>query len=588
MRATIPAPMNSRVERSPNPRALLPPLALAGGARQVVDAAGSLLFSGESATATHVAGATFVLTGDAAGSADGWLFWPPRPAALIAWHDGGPWRALDGDAVLVTAGRALVVDPVSGAAVAVEHDDDGPLELASAVGVDPLRLRATKSARVTLLAEVGSAAAWLRTATATAAAAELERRIAAAVRLGLAVENVAPGHVVVRWRADAAASAEEQEELAKVAASRHSGTWVWLAGPAATELPAALHRLVGEGPPVASAGWRVWAPVGRGRVAQRLSAGDAVATAPTADERRGVAQQAEAWLAAHAEQATAAAGRTLRVAVVADGEKFRHEADGGERVVVATGGAEAVPTIGKRVATREAFTVTADDWPAGPRSQLVLERTTCREDCGALLRLELDDEDLGPWRLGSGGSSSGVQLDYFAIPADLLAGRERCRITAHYVTAGDHVALRWRFLAEEEPAGSWLTDLEIAPAVVRAEACRRVDNASGRIGRRWSLAPGVTQFVTVPRGYARLVGRVAASAEAGSAGATGGLQLEIRPQADPRGATLGESSPPDGITATVRPGDVLDLALPTAPVELRLTGCGPFPITLVDPQLLRR
>jgi hypothetical protein len=249
-----------------------------------------------------------------------------------------------------------------------------------------------------------------------------------------------------------------------------------------------------------------------------------------------------------------------------------------------------MPTVGRRVATCESFELVTGDWPTGERLQLVLERTTCREDFAALLRLELDDEDLGPWRLGAGrgegGTGSDVQLDYFAIPADLLAGRARCRITVHYVTAGDHVALRWRFLAEEEPAGSWLTDLDVAPDAARPEEHRSVDVASGRIGRRLGLIPGVAWSTTVPRGYARLIGRVASSHGAPNGSAAASLRVEIEPIADPRapGALVGTS--PSTLLMT-RPGDEVDLALPATPIRLRLTA-NHLPLTLENPRLLRR
>lgn len=561
----------------PVPRSLRLPLR-AQADRRIVDADGTLLFVAETGAATLPPSdlersATLLLTQGVWGR----LFWPARPAPLFAWDADQELVALDGDVRVELRGPALVVDAASGAALTIPAES-AAVAVASTAGVDPLELGHGGGASTVRATLVADGIAWLRalgSVAAVAAAAAIERRGGERGALGLAIEQPTPGVAIVRWSHDAPASDAEQDELAKLVASRRSGTHLLLArrGP----VPRALERLTGGGVPFAAGGCSAWAPLGRGRVVQPDD-GVELSLAPPAIAT--LERQIDDALGQRAEQQRAAP-LELIAAAPTSAQRFAHQVDGGERIVVGdaarTDGPPA-PTIGRRVRTREEFTLRAGDWPGGARQQLVLERTTCAEDSGALLRLELDDEDLGPWRLGAAPDSREprLQLDRFTIPADLVAGREACRIVVNYLTAGEHVALRWRFFAERELAGSWLTDLELTPPPAADDAGVRVDEATRTIGRFLTVRPGAPLQVDVPRGYARFVARLAGgSAEARAAG----LAVERLADATTTGAETASA-------LAIDPGEEA-ISLPLDGTRQRLRLATAAPVTLLDPRILR-
>lgn len=597
------------------PRKLLPPLTVRAAA-SLVDAAGTLLWSAEpgaeaeaaaEASATATAAPSESLAGGLRAQVTapiGHLFWPPRPADLLACADPASGTvtcvALDGDVTLNARGQIWIVDPRTGAGVlvdrsgtragrATERSSDDVFAVISGAGVDPLRLELGGASALDLCF-VDDAVAWLRArmvedagAPALRELAETFERLRAAVGvLALSVTMPSPRLAIVRWQGDGPASEAEQEELAKVIASRHAGTHVLLADAVGGPLPRALARLLEGTPPIAldanaSESPKLWAPIGRGRIVRFVADETTLATAAGA---AWLERLADVALADAAESALARSGsdveRDLVVAAPSSAAHFLHETDGGERVVVANG-------FGRLVRNREQFELTSAALPpTDARHSLVLERTTDRADFGTLLRLDLDDEDLGPWRLGAASDTAGggtLQLDRFAIPADLFSGRARFRLSAHYLLPGDHIAIRWRFFVEPELDGSWLTDLEIAPRPGPETAGVRVDEPARRLGRFLALASGSTTEVELPRGYARLVARVSCD----SAADFTRPELRIEAMTTARGGFQ-----PLAPTRLAGASEV-PIEMPIEGVlRLRLIVEGPATVTLLDPRVLRR
>src|SRR5262249_14733007 len=188
-----------------------------------------------------------------------------------------------------------------------------------------------------------------------------------------------------------------------------------------------------------------------------------------------------------------------------------YAAEGDGRFVAATPDAEAgSPWVARHVRGGEAFRIRprVGGRPL-ERAQLVLVRATAAADRGALLRVFLDDEDLGPWRLGDAQSSKRTSFDLFRISSDLLAGRDALRLTFKLEGRREIAALRWWFLHEEEPDGMWLTELE--PTASTGGPAPRADRAAdggllthGELFLRGlELAPGVRVTYALPRGERR-------------------------------------------------------------------------------------
>ncbi|MBL8840618.1 MAG: hypothetical protein JNL90_03710 [Planctomycetes bacterium] len=531
-----------------------------------------------------LAGGRFAWQSGAEGRARARLFWPPRPAALLLFVDGASTaRPFACDGVERATRRLLLIDPRTRAALSIEgeaegaasgdagadasSETDGGLRLAGEAGSDALLLDA--SATTMRFAFDAAAFALLEAAEREGVEAGVAKACNGGSALGLSIVAPSPRLQVVSWRADHAADEREQESLAQLVASRRAGTTLLLTPPdgnsPAPEPPvpgsfrpapvaAALQRLV-EGAPEVALEWEgrravVQAPIGRGRVV--LGAADEWA-APLADatSARAIEAAIDAALVARASAAgplarVASAGPhgngapdrdaplqplahapewlDLHVALPDCAAAFRHEVDGGERVAPALPGAarHGWPTVGRLVRGVESFELAP--WHAGapPRRQLlVIERLTLAADAATLLRVELDDEDLGPWRLGP-PSPDGAALDTFAIPADLLAGRDRFRLALR-AASGEQVALRWRFFLEEELDGSWLDDLEWTPPLARRAVTH--DVATRRRGRSVTLDSGTRAATELPRGYREL--RLGAVLPSGSAGERAAFEVRL-------------------------------------------------------------
>jgi hypothetical protein len=207
----------------------------------------------------------------------------------------------------------------------------------------------------------------------------------------------------------------------------------------------------------------------------------------------------------------------LRPADHRDEAAFEHRADSGERVVASDAPSEPIPEgaaagsrvrVGRLVRGGESF-VLAPRRGGKPlrRGTLVLLRSTLPQDREALLRVELDDEDLGPWRLGDRGDAGRWSLDPFWIPSDLIAGRERLRLSFTPLEPRDLVSWRWWFGVEPEIDGVWLTDLEPARFEGSATAGSELRGwgygpRTGGFRRSVVLGSGALAEDKIPAGYA--------------------------------------------------------------------------------------
>jgi hypothetical protein len=140
-------------------------------------------------------------------------------------------------------------------------------------------------------------------------------------------------------------------------------------------------------------------------------------------------------------------------------------AAGGELVAEGHGrGQRRIEDLGRLVRGSEQWSIPLAG-EEGSARQLVLIRRTSPADRGKLVRVMLDDEDLGPWKLGAGGGD-GWSHDRFFIASELW--RDRAAITLRLELQDPELrSYRIQFLTEAEPAGLWLTDLE--PARIEAE-----------------------------------------------------------------------------------------------------------------------
>ncbi len=363
--------------------------------------------------------------------------------------------------------------------------------------------------------------------------------------LALKVRTLSPRRCVVTWRGRGAASDAERDELARLAASRHAGATLLCAASDDRPLPAALDELTGGAPPVEldleSTRVALHAPRGRGRLLhfaaaaaarlEELIAGLAASTtaATAASDLERSIDEALARAAASRESRDGDLARSigrdgkrrttseraghlhpalLEPARANHAAAFRHEAQGGERFVAR--GVTGELRVGRLVRGRESFELRARVDGAPLRGfQLVVARLTAPEDRGALLRVDLDDLDLGPWRLGDRRDSSKWSRDEFRIASDLMAGRESFQLA--FTVAGDAPigSFHWDFHAEPEPDGVWLTELEPASAQrARPDEWCTAALESGEYARGFSMRAGETVEYELPRGYARLAAAV--------------------------------------------------------------------------------
>jgi hypothetical protein len=451
--------------------------------------------------------------------------------------------------------------------------------------------------------------------------------------LDLRCEPIAPWLWRVSWRGEEPSQAE-REELARVARSRESGALIVLdgAGGNSRRIPAALQPLTGPAaaalplpslPPIDEFGAvELFAPRGRGRCvragAAAPDAGGAIDVGrlvevlePKAATARAL-EQAERAIAGFASRdgwrplppRRDALDQGELLPAAASASSFDHEADGGELCIeLAAGGAAARPIAGRIVRGREAFRLrlAAGRRPLAGR-QLVLLRATAPADRGALLRVELDDEDLGPWRLGGAAADERVSFDLFRISSDLLAGRERVRLAFRVDGRPEVASLRWWFLTEEEPDGLWLTELEPGAKAASPANSANFASASGRGGEHFdraadgsllvhddelflrgvALAPGRELRYVVPRGERRLVMSVAraesaAEVAAGDKHAAGGAAELV--------VTAAQASTRLSIPAGSRARHEFTRAIGGGELVVRNDGAGG--LLLLAPRLLR-
>jgi hypothetical protein len=362
------------------------------------------------------------------------------------------------------------------------------------------------------------------------------------------------------WSGRGEATEAERQELAKLAISRRAGAHVIAFSADAGELPRALAALTEDAPPIAltlfDGAAQLFAPRGRGcllrfaapsqkrhdEVCARVVSPDglhelerAVDEALTRIAWTGwtAISKAAEWRDGKRSPTFERTGHLepmlLLPAIPDHAAIWRHEGDGGERA------AERGPTgairVGVLVRERESFEVQprADGRPL-EGFELIVRRLTAPADRGALLRVELDDEDLGPWRLGDGGGAGEWSHDDFAIASDLLASRGKFRLAFTQSSGTPIASYQWGFFVRREPHGIWLTSLEPEAgeggAALPSIACSS-SFVTGELQRGLRLRAGEWSTYRMPRGYSRLTAELVASA----APATLRVELDGRPAA---------------------------------------------------------
>ncbi len=133
------------------------------------------------------------------------------------------------------------------------------------------------------------------------------------------------------------------------------------------------------------------------------------------------------------------------------------------------------------------------------QAQLVVVRRTCPEDAGKVLRVFLDEEDLGPWHLGARGPEGCWSNDLFWIAPELLEDRPQATLGFRLESGGTVQSFRYRFLQEEDPEGLWLTELDPESDSTEEHFLDRDSEGTELIlGERWFLrsigARGVAEF----------------------------------------------------------------------------------------------
>jgi len=448
--------------------------------------------------------------------------------------------------------------------------------------------------------------------------------------LELRCEAIAPWLWRVSWAAGGTvASDAEREQIAQVATSRANGALVVLA-PVAAEgpplhapapagalrppIPAALTPIIGTiqcgfSSPDLTRHDRTgepgvfFAPRGRGRVVMASRHPTEAAT------RRLVESLAP-------KEATAAALERIELMLAAASDAAHALAPGLPSVRPALDDGELAPASGERDELARFVYVTDGDGrflesaldPGGAlvhvarlcrggesftlhprlggrpleRAQLVLARATAAADRGALLRVFLDDEDLGPWRLGDAQAPERTSFDLFRISSDLLAGREALRLTFRLEGRHEIAALRWWFLHEEEPDGTWLTELEAtaaegggAPRADRAADGGLLVHDDELFLRGLELVFGARVRYALPRGERRL----ALTLARGDGRPAGAARLAV-----------GASGTSTRFELAAEPHARRDVALPlpsAAAGLLELANEGDAPLRLLAPRLLR-
>ena len=164
---------------------------------------------------------------------------------------------------------------------------------------------------------------------------------------------------------------------------------------------------------------------------------------------------------------------TLRCLELVDQDSVFHSewraARGGEAMVLGALDEEGALRcdFGRRVRGEESWTL---EWKPPEElgrgsdqhreQELVLVRRCHPVDRGKVVRVLLDDEDLGPWHLGDGAPDGHWWNDVLRVPSDLIAGRTRARIRLALESTREITSFRFHFSTEPVPDGIWITDLE--------------------------------------------------------------------------------------------------------------------------------
>jgi len=435
--------------------------------------------------------------------------------------------------------------------------------------------------------------------------------------LALRCEAIAPWLWRVSWAAGGTvATDDENEQIAQVATSRANGALVVLAPEGADDppIPAALTPIVGAihrgfSSPDLTRHDRTgdpgvfFAPRGRGRVVMASRAPTEAATRrlveslATKEATAAALERIELMLAAASDVAHALAPGLPSVRPsLDDGElapassdrdglaRFVYVAEGDGRFLESAHGPDGeLVHVARLCRGGESFTLhpRLGGLPL-ERAQLVLARATAAADRGALLRVFLDDEDLGPWRLGDAQPAERTSFDLFRISSDLLAGREALRLTFRLEGRREIAALRWWFLYEEEPDGMWLSELEataagggVAPRADRAADGGLLVHDDELFLRGLELTRGARVRYALPRGERRLELTLAR----GDGKPAGAARLRI----DANGTST-------QVELAAEPRERREVALPLPSVAARLLELaneGDAPLRLLSPRLLR-
>jgi hypothetical protein len=380
------------------------------------------------------------------------------------------------------------------------------------------------------------------------------------------VETCSPRLHVLRWRGDGDPDEASREKLAQLVVSRTAGAFVACVAPDARALPAAFAGLLGDAPfldvPFAEARLTAYAPRGRGKVLHLAPIGEerieAVldAAAKSAGQRE-LERQIEAALDAMTDrgaelgiQGLARDGHRVAPSELAgflhpgqldpadpiQAARFRHEIEGGERFAEKERlGRGSTPHVGRLARGRESFELRlrADEAPFAGFS-LVVTRLTSPVDRRALLRVELDDEDLGPWRIGAEPPER-WSSDHFRISSTLLAGRKSLRLSFAPVSAPEVGSFRWSFFAEREIEGIRVDELEgrsrrrspeDASTTRAPDGTELCDPVTGIARRMLLLRADERVEYSIPRGYSRFESTVSPLRVRGAAAGTLVVELD--------------------------------------------------------------
>lgn len=343
--------------------------------------------------------------------------------------------------------------------------------------------------------------------------------------LSIQLLDAVPGVLEVHWTGDGEADEACHEQLARARASQQTGTDVILRPPPPratlpAPVPAALRAWLdtplhferaAEGFAVGSPGCRRALRVGEhpeapaAAVLAAAGGGCVVLLAPALEapteitdlyDRRRRQERVERWQQRLRDQLLprnraasfeAAVHPRLEPAVLdvasPSSEAAFHYRTGGGGALVAVGlpreFAACEEDLGRQVRGHEEWSLLLPRAVDGPE-QIVILRRTGPGDQGKLVRVYLDEEDLGPWRLGGGATANDWTHDTFRIASELWQGQRSVTLRLALEAGVELTSTRYMFLREPEPAGLWLTDLEPATPA-EAESSREAGAATLRL-----------------------------------------------------------------------------------------------------------